>query len=290
MSDKLDPKRVRLYFDGKPIVGLQMTTAATTTFCATKINIGGGRTLWIDGNAKITAGNGSYEEPAPNAFSLVEIDDCPYSTPTCRKACYVHGLKKHAPDTHELYVHNSVVIRELLDSYDLEAYWRAVNAMSDWIGDNCKGGFRWHVSGDVFSRAYAQFIWRVVALSPNVQHWIYTRSFPFVDELVGLTHFAVNLSADRNNYPEARKTKARYPHTRICYLAKSAIDVPCNLPADSVIFPDYPLRKGTNAAKDLWFVLPKPERRMLCPVDYFGKSKHVRCGPCKKCLRPSPAI
>lgn len=67
------------------------TSAAATAFCGHKLTIPGlddGHHLWLDGNGKITAGNGTLDDPKPNAFSLVEIEDCPGSTPSCRTACY----------------------------------------------------------------------------------------------------------------------------------------------------------------------------------------------------------
>ena len=69
------------------------TSAATTAFCAERVG-GPGGFLWIDGNGKITAGNGTLEEPKPNAFSLVQVEDCPGATSSCKTACYVHNLQE----------------------------------------------------------------------------------------------------------------------------------------------------------------------------------------------------
>ena len=59
-----------------------MTTAAKTTFIVDKITVKG-REFYFDGNQKITAANGDFENPKPNAFSTWQAIDCPWRTPTC---------------------------------------------------------------------------------------------------------------------------------------------------------------------------------------------------------------
>lgn len=265
-----------------------MTSAADTEFCAEKIEGPGGH-LWVDGNGKITAGNGTLLEPKPNAFSLVQIETCPMRTPSCEKACYVHNLEKHAPETHDLYKHNTEMIQSILDMGDPDiSDW--VNTFASWMDENTAGrDFRWHVSGDVFSERYAWFIATVCRYASSTNHWIYTRSFPLINPLLHVDNLELNLSADKDNL-----WLALHYHNetgkRVCYLAaepdseagwgKLAADISL-LPDDSVIFPDYPLRgKGR-----LWDGLTPRERKMLCPVDAFGKSETNRCGPCTRCLK-----
>lgn len=262
-----------------------MTTSSTakdTAFVATKISHLG-RYLHIDGNQKITAGNGTYYTPQPNAFSLVHISDCPGSTSICRKLCYVHGLVKHARATHMLYQHNSVEIRNILANDEGDSW---ATEMGAWISDNCEGGFRWHVSGDVFSDQYAKFIRDVCLESPSVDHWIYTRSFEFIAPLVEAPNLVVNLSVDAECYSSGREAAEKYG-LRMCYLTTDGF-VP-SLPEDSVIFPDYNLRgRGLEDPKSSpwWQGLEHRERKQVCPVDFFGKSETLRCGPCDKCLKP----
>lgn len=275
-----------------------------------------GRHLWVDGNSKVTSGNGSFHRPEPNAFSLVEILDCPGSTPTCRAACYVQGLRANAPDTYKLYQHNSAMIREILQNASDRAAWAYV--MGTWIEHNCKGGrdingklarsfvshdsdrrarhggFRWHVSGDIFSEMYAQWIGDVVWFSPSVRHWIYTRSFEHLAPLLHaptLHNLTINLSCDRDNYERARATREQYAgvrNLRLCYLTIDG-SFPADLPPGSVIFPDYSLRgrqldEPTEAP--WWQGLSADARRMVCPADFFGQSESIRCGICTKCIDP----
>lgn len=261
------------------------TSAASTAFCSFELE-GPQGYLWIDGNGKITAGNGSLDDPHPNAFSLVEIEDCPGSTAVCRVACYVHGLKKHAPGTHALYVHNSTMIRKILEDDTLTLFW--ATTMARHIEQHCGGGFRWHVSGDVFSLKYAEFIASVVRDSPNVLHWIYTRSFDNIAPLLSVCtalekgNLVLNLSCDSENYARAIELSAAHG-LRLCYLTTDG-SLPVKLDRADVIFPDYSLRGGTPEGQ-AWFASLAPAyKRLVCPVDYHGKSEQRRCGPCNRCM------
>ena len=69
----------------------------TTQFCSATIPLWDGLAFHLDGNSKVTRSNGSYDAPAPNAFSLPHVTTCPGSTERCRASCYVHGLKLNAP-------------------------------------------------------------------------------------------------------------------------------------------------------------------------------------------------
>jgi len=258
------------------------TSAASTAFCAHKLEGPGGH-LWIDGNGKITADNGTLDAPKPNAFSLIEIADCPGATETCKAVCYVHGLKKHAPATHALYVHNSRMIRSILGEARLAERWATL--LARWIEDNCAGGFRWHVSGDVFTGLYAVWLRAVCDRAPGVNFWIYTRSFGFVPFLVPAHNLAINLSCDKDNYDYAATLEAAYPgRLRLCYLTVDG-QTPDDLPDGSVIFPDYALRGGTVEGRAWFSALAPSYKSFVCPVDYHGKSENRRCGPCNRCLK-----
>lgn len=275
------------------------SSAAKTVFCTARIDGPGGHHMWIDGNGKVTAGNGTLDDPRPNAFSLPagNRDDrrehCPGSTAVCRKSCYVHGLESAVPDTFALYEHNATTIRAILADPDLAVEWAAV--VGAWITENASGGFRWHVSGDIFSDAYAQWIADVAMQSHTVRHWIYTRSFDVVDiePLIAVStnvggNVALNLSVDADNYEAARLfAQVRRGwwdlELRLCYLSHDG-SVPSTLPPGSVIFPDYAFRAPNDAPSPWYEALPKEQRPMVCPVDHRGKSEARRCGPCSRCL------
>lgn len=280
-----------------PVVG---STAASTSFCHERVDGLGGTHIYVDGNGKITAGNGTLAQPRANAFSLLDEAtspadgaNCPGSTPTCRQSCYVQNLRKAQPDLYALYAHNSAAIREILNDKLLADDW--VMRMATWITLNAAGGFRWHVSGDVFSLEYARWIADVCRESPTVDHWIYTRSFNVLEPLLEVCtlaggNLAVNLSCDKDNIADARVASfmdGDVPDLRLCYLVADIDEKLPHLGADDVVFPDYALRPrahATLAESPWWQSITPRERGLVCPVDAHGKAENRRCGPCSRCL------
>lgn len=259
-----------------------------TQFVSATLPLWDGMQFYLDGNSKITAGNGTYESPVPNAFSLPDVTCCPGSTEACRSSCYVQGLREKAPEIYRNYTLNAAFLHRILMSY--QSMSRAAKLLGHWIDDNAAAGFRWHVSGDVMGDRHADWIVMVCDYSPQVRHWIYTRTFQCVQCLIGARNLTVNISADRDNITEARAIKTRFPNTRICYLAQEActcLDCLPELPQGSVIFPDYPNR-GREMAEptehEWWLSLWQEQRAQVCPADFFGQSKQHRCGPCNKCM------
>lgn len=238
--------------------------------------------FWFDGNGKITVGNGTFENPTANSFSLVQKDDCPFATPICKKACYVNRLEEAEVEVHNKFKCNSISIREILENPSYRE--KAMEVFAEWIYTNCQNGFRWHVSGDIFSMEYARFI-ECVSGKTQILSWLYTRSFEYLEPIARVKNLIVNLSADEDNFAEALKVHEEFGF-RICYMTIDG-KVPSRLPEGSVIFPSYELR-----GRDLpdpkqapwWQSLSMEERRMVCPPDFFGQSEKLRCGPCTKCL------
>lgn len=280
-----------------PVVG---STAATTAFCSARIDGPDGTYLHVDGNGKVTRANGTLLEPQPNAFSLVQVETCPGSTEACRSACYVHNLETAQGAVHDLYKHNTLEIARILADDRLANAWALI--MAAWITEHAAGGFRWHVSGDVYCPAYAEWIADVCRESPTVDHWIYTRSFgdAYLAPLAEVStlrggNLAVNLSCDRDNYDAAKVASVVWSGgneheiapLRLCYLTLDGT-VPADLlEQDSVIFPDYKLRPrqyASLAESPWWDTLTPAQRKMVCPVDAHGKAENRRCGPCDRCL------
>jgi hypothetical protein len=269
-----------------------------TNFCAADLVVGerdDGQPLrfYLDGNSKITRSNGTYGAPVPNAFSLPAAsvgwmgrNPCPGSTPACRGSCYVRSLAKHAPDLYARYEENAAVLAAILPRHNPAQY--AAIRLATWIANHAPGGFRWHVSGDVWNEMHAAWIVDVCKYTPQVPYWIYTRTLDVVATLRRAANLAVNVSADPDNY-EAARAVAVANSARVCYLATSdrPLDLPRDLPDGSVIFPDYPAR-GRDLevpTKHPWWVgISHHERTQVCPADFFGQSEANRCGPCGKCL------
>lgn len=260
-----------------------------TKFALAKLDVktsdGSEFVFYFDGNGKITRGNGLFDHPVPNAFSLVQVQDCPFATPICKSVCYVHKLEKAEEKVHVAYKHNSVEIRKILNN---EAWLNnSISAFSRWIKRNCPRGFRWHVSGDIISQKHALFIGEVCQRTLSVPFWIYTRSFAYLEPLLypRPENLIINLSADKDNYQQALYIHKVF-NLRICYLTVDG-EVPDDLPNNSVILPSYELRgRDMFRPKDApwWQSLNQRQRKMVCPPDFFGQSEKLRCGPCKKCL------
>ena len=261
----------------------------STQYCFVEIDVGNNLTLYIDGNSKITAGNGSYDDPKPNAFSLPHISTCPGATSQCMSACYIYGLQNNAPEVYKKYAQNERVMHRILLAES--SMVRTAKMLGDWIIENCPDGFRWHVSGDIMSERYAKWISMVAQNTPSIRHWIYTRTFDADPELVGIENLCVNISADADNYKEACEVASKFK-LRVCYMTRDGSS-PDNLRAGDVIFPDYNLRGRElqdPTEHSWWQNLSTNHRRMVCPADFFGQSDHHRCGPCKKCLFPKTSI
>lgn len=257
-----------------------------TTYVCTDVGVGNGLTLYVDGNSKITVTNGTYEDPKPNALSLPHISTCPGATVKCIKSCYVYGLQKNAPEVYSKYCENERVLHKIFLSNNLMC--STARKFANWVSDNCRGGFRWHVSGDIMNYKHFDWICFVAEYAPDVNFWLYTRTIDYycLKPLTMYDNIVVNISADGDNYIEARKVASELG-VRLCYFSYDG-ELPDDLISSDVIFPNYSLR-GRDLEKptehEWWKGLTHQQKSMVCPADFFGQSERHRCGPCGKCLR-----
>src|SRR3989344_1793472 len=104
----------------------------TSQFCLSRLDMtmsdGALFIFFFDGNSKITRENGTFAKPMPNAFSLIQVEDCPFATRACKSVCYVHQLEKAEVKIHAAYAHNSRVVRDVLGNKDY--FTQAVEAFS----------------------------------------------------------------------------------------------------------------------------------------------------------------
>jgi hypothetical protein len=160
-----------------------------------------------------------------NAFSLPSGKEfsCPGATNVCETVCYAGKLERQYPGVRALVLHNW----ELLRNANLT---EMVDLLSEMIGEfvsDCDKRdapkiFRWHADGDIFSAVYAVALAITCKMFPDVQFWIYTRSFALATAyLDDIPNLSVYLSVDSENESLALSYKDLYPFVRLAYLSDS---------------------------------------------------------------------
>ncbi|WNM72890.1 hypothetical protein SEA_PERSIMMON_258 [Streptomyces phage Persimmon] len=156
-----------------------------------------------------------------NAFSLPsgKAYSCPGATGVCETVCYAGKLEKQYPAFRDLALHNW----ELLKDANLIRMVYLLAEMVSEFREECEKHnvpkvFRWHADGDIFSATYAEAIEMTCESFPDVQFWIYTRSFEYVGFIYGLPNLSVYLSVDSENKEKALETQKEYPSVRLAYL------------------------------------------------------------------------
>ena len=85
--------------------------------------------------------------------------------------------------------------------------------------------FRIHWDGDFFSESYAMAWANVIKRNPDIQFWVYTRSFTdklnVVPILAGIDNLALYLSVDDENVRFANVIREEYPGVKLAYLSDS---------------------------------------------------------------------
>jgi len=165
----------------------------------------------------------SFGLPSGKAFS------CPGATSICEKICYAGKLEK-------IYKGVRAILTANFEALSTATYGGMVTLLSDMIdeyraealkaGDALK--FRIHWDGDFFSRDYASAWREVIIANPDIQFWVYTRSFVpsmnVVDILARVDNLSVYLSVDNDNFIHAGPILIKYPEVKVASLAKTAAE------------------------------------------------------------------
>lgn len=165
----------------------------------------------------IRKGKKEHKPAVPNSFGLPAGASCPGMTDWCG-VCYAESIQKMYTNVSKLVWHNYDLLQECGSNVSrmvdlLDEMVKSIN----WRGE--KQVFRWHWDGDIFSKPYAVAIAETCRLNPEVQFWIYTRSFDWVDQIVNVPNLTVYLSVDAYNLIKAKKTYRRYPQVKIAACA-----------------------------------------------------------------------
>lgn len=217
------------------------------------------------GNAK---GANSFGLPSGIAFS------CPGATSFCEKICYAGKLEKIYKGVKNILMHNW----NLLKDADYLTMWALIHTMiSEFVtetdkmvakGVNATYDFRIHWDGDFFSRDYARAWAKVIEGFPQINFWVYTRSFTgpvqVIDILSGIPNLVLYLSADPVNIAEANRVAAEFPGVLIATVADTFAEA-----RDTIV----------DTARKTY---PCPENGGRIPLIDEKGSACIKCGVCPK--------
>lgn len=202
----------------------------------------------------------SFGLPSGTAFS------CPGATSFCERICYAGKLEKIYKGVKDVLVSNwnqlqgkseddmTFLLSEAILSFDKECDKRGADKK-----------FRIHWDGDFFSVDYAKAWARVIKDNPQIQFWVYTRSFTeelnVLPYITGISNLTVYLSADPVNVQLANDMALVY-------------DVPIATVADTFADAKETL---VNTSRKTYAC---PENKKSIPLITEKGSACVRCGIC----------
>lgn len=124
--------------------------------------------------------------------------------------------------------------------------------------------FRFHWSGDIFDKQYANSLKQVVLQFPQVNFWLFTRSFPYAGIFKDVKNLSIYISLDCQNFLKGIETYKKNPHVKIAYLSK-------------INDWEEQLKKRAISGMD-------NVRLTSCPVDSKKMKYEMSCIKCKMCL------
>ena len=194
---------------------------------------------------------------------------CPGMTPICRRVCYAVRLQSYRPQTAKLY-HRNLQLAKQKDF---------VQRMRAFIIAQGIRVVRIHSAGEFGTARYARKWGRIIAKSPKVKFFTYTRAWrvpairEVLDELSQLPNLALWYSADRETGMPGNIS----PRVRIAWLMTAAEEAPP--PEADLVFRTLALRKQPAVE-----VAGVP----VCPAEN-GHLPSATCDRCRICWRPAPS-
>ena len=210
----------------------------------------------VSPNGKVATIANAFGLPSGKAFS------CPGATSVCERVCYAGKLEKIYKGVRNVIVSNF----EALLSADYDG---KVALLSDMIAEFVKDcdkrkaekKFRIHWDGDFFSLEYTKAWAAVCKAYPDVQFWVYTRSFDFVPALADIDNLTTYLSVDTDNMEKAKECRKANAFVRWAWLADTFAD-------------------GRRDMPDMGKAYNCPENAKRIPLISEKGSACVRCGIC----------
>jgi len=160
---------------------------------------------------------GKYQR---NSFGLPPVKTCPYATFLCKRHCYVHKVNKLYKRT-SLTLWNNFYLLKRAKSVKQKANL-LLEMLREFKEKSLKHKeplyFRWHWSGDIFSQTYAKAIAIAIKETPEIKHWLYSRSFRFLLPLLDCKNLILYISIDKNNFQEGLRFFKRFKGKTKCKL------------------------------------------------------------------------
>ena len=169
-----------------------------------------------------------------------------------------------------------------------------IQMLNDFQRENCRYArkkkvdadqfqyFRWHWSGDLFNREYAEAVSLAIRCTPGIRHWIYTRSFDLAELLKDIPNVVVYLSLDPCNWQEGVATYFRTglfgnQRCKLCFMAKTKD--PVNAVLQELMY--NPAKYGNPTDVVAW---AEKTRVSTCPVDDHKLDLEYGCSKCRQCI------
>lgn len=220
-------------------------------------------------------------------FDLPAVTTCPGRSRGCSgvirtgprskgsRRCYVLSLYRRRPSL--LVAHG----RNLDALQDLPRFVRRVLRE---VRQRRVRTIRWHVGGDVHTAGYARALLLVMSRTPEVEHFLYSRSWrvphlrPWLERMADLPNVAVWFSCDQTT---GLPPGDRHPRVRLAWMALHAAEAEPWACAEQIaecdlVFMDTTLRHlrlSTFAGTD------------VCPQE---NDPGVTCTTCRRCLPQQP--
>lgn len=221
-----------------------------------------------------------------NSYGLPAGLSCPDMTDFC-EGCYAEALENQWSSVSRLVMGNWYAHQRAGDNVvmHLALLMSAVGVFLDQFRRLFDQGrvdaddliYRIHWDGDLYSSAYTEAWRRVIQAHPEVQFWIYTRSFDYALMLEDLPNVAVYLSVDEYNIDRAEGYLQQYPSLHAAFCAESQ--------ADAAVLAASIGRKAVPCPENVGnipLVMHKSGRRSL-PVA-VGTDGQGACAACRLCV------
>jgi Gene product 88 len=166
-----------------------------------------------------------------NAFGLTsgKAFSCPGATTVCESVCYAGKLERLFPGMRAMMLANYNAVVNATYAELVEALSAMIDDFrADCVKRDADMAFRIHHDGDFLNRTYASAWANVIRKNPDIQFWVYTRSFipgaNVIDIIADIPNLAVYLSVDSANRQYVGAILDEYPTVRIALLANTMAD------------------------------------------------------------------